>query len=145
MVIDFDFVRPLSLNPNNYLRTHSVVGHPLYWAPELNDAKGYTCLVDLWSLGICLFVMTFGFFPFGDSDDDSYAIMNKIKKDPVKFPKGRLRKHQNYEDFISFLSQLLEKNPIKRLGGKLTKDYSIIKSHPFLRGFDFVRIMDQLN
>jgi len=44
------------------------VGTPQYWAPEVSDpalaARGYDQQVDLWSLGIVLYVMLMGRYPF---------------------------------------------------------------------------------
>lgn len=48
-------------------------GSPDYCAPELWQAKSYNGPeVDIWSLGVVLFIMTTGFAPF----NDSHAILN---------------------------------------------------------------------
>eukprot|EP00439_Symbiodinium_sp_Y106_P083220 s38_g23.t1 len=48
------------------------VGTAMYWAPEVCDpekaALGYDQTVDLWSLGVVLYVMLIGFFPFDSGD-----------------------------------------------------------------------------
>jgi serine/threonine protein kinase len=44
---------------------YDVCGSKSYVAPEVLVEMGYDgCLADIWSLGICLFAMTTGFFPF---------------------------------------------------------------------------------
>ena len=32
-------------------RTFTIIGTPHYMAPEVITGKGYTCMVDLWSVG----------------------------------------------------------------------------------------------
>ena len=36
-------------------RTYTILGTPHYMAPEILVGKGYGLLVDLWSIGICLY------------------------------------------------------------------------------------------
>lgn len=57
------------------------VGTPQYWAPEVSDprtaAEGYDKRVDLWSLGVVLFVMLEGIWPFqGERMEDNVRKAN---------------------------------------------------------------------
>lgn len=113
------------------------MGHPNYWAPEFGTKKGYTVLADLWALGICLFEMTTGYFPFGDETDDTYELLSKISHDPLEFPED-IFSQPNYFHLKSFISQLLSKNARDRLGpgwSKIRGDYACLKNHNYLKNF----------
>jgi cGMP-dependent protein kinase len=47
-------------------RTYTIIGTPHYMAPEILEGKGYTSLVDLWSLGVCFYEFMCGYLPFGE-------------------------------------------------------------------------------
>jgi len=36
-------------------KTFTIIGTPHYMAPDIILGKGYNNLVDLWSLGVCLY------------------------------------------------------------------------------------------
>ena len=55
-------------------------------APEVISGKGYSFLVDLWSVGICLYEFMCGYVPFAEDADDPYEIYETIIKEEIKFP-----------------------------------------------------------
>lgn len=59
-IADFGFARELQSNS----MAESVVGSPLYMAPELLEYKSYDAKADLWSVGIILYEMLVNDHPF---------------------------------------------------------------------------------
>jgi serine/threonine-protein kinase ULK/ATG1 len=42
----------------------TMLGSPIYMAPEVLNGQAYTMKADVWSLGVVLYRMIFGFCPF---------------------------------------------------------------------------------
>lgn len=87
-------------------------GSPNYVAPEvlLNHQEGYSFAVDMWSIGVILYVLLCGFCPF--FDENTAALFNLITSGSYSFPNP-------YWDHISdsakdLITNLLETDPKKR-------------------------------
>ena len=94
-------------------------GTNFYIAPEVIRAKTINIKdlnkIDLYSLGVILYNLAFGKYPYNLERNDSFSydiIYNKIENNKVEFYTER-----NYysKRFIEFLSQLLEKDINKRI------------------------------
>ena len=76
-IIDFGFVRTYVKDPHESLKTYC--GSLYYCAPEMIDGTPYFGpAVDIWSLGIILFVFVNGYLPFRETN--SSALYDSIRK-----------------------------------------------------------------
>ncbi|CAG9322201.1 PKG_21 [Blepharisma stoltei] len=91
-------------------RAYTIVGTPHYMAPEIISGKGYTCSVDIWSLGIIMYEMAYGEVPFGNSKDDPLKIYEDINMLDIEFPQSNGVSHR----MISLMSSMLDKSPLSR-------------------------------
>lgn len=69
---DFGFAR--IIGEKSFRR--SVVGTPAYLAPEVLRNKGYNRSLDMWSVGVIIYVSLSGTFPFNDGEDIQDQITN---------------------------------------------------------------------
>lgn len=123
--------------------TTSFVGTRRYMSPEhLNvsgaHVVGYGSSVDVWALGVSLYVLLTGSFPYAKNirASDTGKLFWAIKNEEIEFP-SYLSK-----DAVSLLKGLLERNVGERL------NIREIKQHPWLNsnGIDFARLhMDSRN
>ncbi|KAG1684723.1 Serine/threonine-protein kinase D3 [Nymphon striatum] len=69
---DFGFAR--IIGDKSFRR--SVVGTPAYLAPEVLRNKGYNRSLDMWSVGVIIYVSLSGTFPFNEDEDINDQIQN---------------------------------------------------------------------
>ncbi|KAL0045440.1 hypothetical protein WJX82_006704 [Trebouxia sp. C0006] len=130
---------PSSQDPTTYLlvaephaRANSFVGTEEYLAPEIINGEGHNSAVDWWSLGILMYELVYGFTPFRGSKRDS--TFDNILKRPLKFPS----EPSTSSDCQDLISQLLIRDPAKRLGSKAGAEE--IKNHPFFENIKWALI-----
>jgi 5'-AMP-activated protein kinase catalytic alpha subunit len=93
-------------------------GSPCYAAPEMILGRRYNGLyVDIWSSGIILYAMVFGFLPFDEPDTD--VLYKKITEGKYSIP------HNASDRFKDFIKRILTTDPSKRIG------LDGIKNHPW--------------
>jgi serine/threonine kinase 38 len=110
-------------------KVYSMVGTIDYIAPEVFSKKGYTELVDWWSLGTIMFEMMVGYPPF--VAEDAAKTCHKIIQWESNFDiPENVSLSPESEDLIR---RLIE-NPDKRLGARGVDE---IKNHPFFKGVNW--------
>uniref|UniRef100_A0A673VDF6 Maternal embryonic leucine zipper kinase n=1 Tax=Suricata suricatta TaxID=37032 RepID=A0A673VDF6_SURSU len=116
-LIDFGLCAQPKGNKDYHLQT--CCGSLAYAAPELIQGKSYLgSEVDVWSMGILLYVLMCGFLPF--DDDNVMALYKKITRGKYEVPKWLS------SSSALLLQQMLQVDPKKRISVKN------LLSHPWI-------------
>uniref|UniRef100_A0A4W4F9H3 Serine/threonine-protein kinase n=1 Tax=Electrophorus electricus TaxID=8005 RepID=A0A4W4F9H3_ELEEL len=116
---DFGFAR--IIGEKSFRR--SVVGTPAYLAPEVLRSKGYNRSLDMWSVGVIVYVSLSGTFPFNEDEDINEQIQNAA----FMYPPNPWKEISG--EAIDLINNLLQV--------KMRKRYSVDKSlsHPWLQDY----------
>uniref|UniRef100_T1D8Q4 Serine/threonine-protein kinase n=1 Tax=Crotalus horridus TaxID=35024 RepID=T1D8Q4_CROHD len=116
---DFGFAR--IIGEKSFRR--SLVGTPAYLAPEVLRNKGYNRSLDMWSVGVIIYVSLSGTFPFNEDED----IHDQIQNAAFMYPPNPWKEISH--GAIDLINNLLQV--------KMRKRYSVDKtlSHPWLQDY----------
>ncbi|XP_077587344.1 serine/threonine-protein kinase D1 isoform X3 [Stigmatopora nigra] len=116
---DFGFAR--IIGEKSFRR--SVVGTPAYLAPEVLRNKGYNRSLDMWSVGVIVYVSLSGTFPFNEDED----INDQIQNAAFMYPPHPWKKVS--PEAIDLINNLLQV--------KMRKRYSVDKTlnHAWLQDY----------
>ena len=114
-------------------RTFTMVGTPHYMPPEVISGKGYGVAADYWSLGIMLYEFLAGAVPFGDDEEEPYAIYEKVIARKIAYPLWIEAKMP----VRNVIEQLLSKNPYLRTGGSVQN----LKGNPWFTGVNWEKLL----
>ena len=120
-IIDFG----LSAQQFNYLSNNEYCGTLLYMAPEQIEKKLYYFSVDIWSIGILMYMLlNNGKHPFYQKGDKKEDFINKIKSGKLNFINkiSFMAKHLNHK--------LCEPNPSWRYSANLAIKHPWITRNP---------------
>ena len=110
-----DFGISTQYKPSKLLTTPC--GTASYAPPEMHKGEEYYGLLsDIWSTGIVLYSMVFGFLPFSEEDEEEN--INKIIEGNYEIPENCCS-----DDFKDLIKHLLEVDPLERY------DFEMIKKH----------------
>ncbi|CAL2047230.1 unnamed protein product [Caenorhabditis brenneri] len=107
---DFGFAR--IIGEKSFRR--SVVGTPAYLAPEVLRNKGFNRSLDMWSVGVIVYVSLSGTFPFNEDED----INDQIQNAEFMYPPQPWKEIS--ENAIEFINGLLQV--------KMSKRYTVAKA-----------------
>lgn len=107
---------------------HSRVGTPSYCAPEIfsRESVGYDERVDVWSLGVCVFVMSCSSFPFGVEDTEE--LYRKVAKEEPEYVENEWADHP--KELRALINRMLTKSGFDRPSAKqLLEDSWLSRKH----------------
>mmetsp|Transcript_32647 Transcript_32647/g.56756 ORF Transcript_32647/g.56756 Transcript_32647/m.56756 type:complete len:908 (+) Transcript_32647:2585-5308(+) len=116
-------------------RTFTLVGTPHYMAPEVITSQGYGIAVDYWSLGVILFELLCGAVPFGEDQEDPYAIYELVLQAKPVFTSSV----QGKPCVRELITQMLSKNPAIRAAA-----VEHLPCHPWFSSIEWNNLEDRM-
>lgn len=126
---DFGFSR--IIGEKTFRRT--MVGTPAYLAPEVVKNKGYNRSLDLWSVGVIIYVTLSGTFPFNEDEE----IHDQIENAAFMYPSRPWKEISN--EAINLINCLLAVEARKRYSAAKALNHSWLTNkelHEDLRGLE---------
>ena len=108
--------------------TKTIIGTPMFTAPEILKGKGYSYSCDYWSVGIILYYLLYGEYPFGNNAKQPDTIYKEILNRKINIP---LSKGDN-GNFRKFLEKLL----IKDVQSRITS-FKQVKESDYFKDYNF--------
>lgn len=118
LLIDFGMATKLDSDK----QLTQLCGSPHYVAPEL-IRRQYRFQVDMWALGVMIYLMLFGKYPF--EAQDQKTIVQQILKTEPDYAKGSVAPSAGAVDFMK---KLLVKNPEKRMTAREALQHEWVSS-----------------
>lgn len=103
---------------------YTICGTPTYVAPEILAESGYGLKVDIWALGVIVYVLLCGYPPFSNPTGDQEKLFDLILSAEYDFPE----EHWEFisEDAKNIIIRMIEPDTDMRLSAEEVLD------HPWL-------------
>jgi len=119
---DFGFCKPLK-DARDLSQT--MLGSPIYMAPEILKGELYTINADIWSLGVVLYEMLFGFCPF--EERNIARLIDLINSSSSLMFPNNIKISKKTEDL---LKRMLVKDHFKRISWEELFDFDFLSQTP---------------
>ena len=113
-------------------KTKTMIGTPYFMAPEILKGKEYSYSCDYWSIGILIYYLYYGEYPFGNNTNQPDTIYKEIINKNLEFLQ---QKDYNEVSLQEIIKNLLNKNEEERFCS-LEK----FKDLNFFKNFDFDKL-----
>ena len=113
---------------NRNKRANSFCGSPLYFSPEMVDAKGVTYKCDVYGIGLLMYEMVVGNSAY--TAKNIKELYEKIRKNQINFNVPQLQ-----GDIKDLLLKMLKKDPDERIY------LDEVKKHPYFSDIDFDKVL----
>ena len=94
-------------------KTSDGFGTLTFVSPEVLIRKPYNKEIDIWSIGVILYLILSGDLPFDDEEDDEQKIANSIVFNEVEFPSKKFGNKS--KEVIELIKRCLTKEPKDRI------------------------------
>ena len=116
----------------NNTKTKTIIGTPHFMSPEILKGRGYSYSCDFWSVGICIYYLYYGEYPFGQNCDNPNSIYKEIINKEIEFKNSKLNDDFDLKELIN---QLLNIDENLRFCS-----FSKIKELNFYKNMDFDKL-----
>ena len=120
-------------------KTSTLIGTPHFMAPEILKGNKYSYSCDYWSVGILIYFIFYGDYPFGNNISQPVDIYKEIINKDIEFKD--CKKSEFYDSELNlqkFIRCLLEKDENKRID-----NLNEVKHLDFFKNVDFNKIKRQ--
>jgi serine/threonine protein kinase len=93
---------------------NTMCGSPMYMAPEISRDRVYNNKTDLWSIGLIMYEMLYGFHPFRMCTDRT-ELQRMVETSDIMIPPKNTKNRNISIECLHLMKNLLQRNVINRI------------------------------
>ena len=123
-------------------KTRTIIGSPLSISPEVLKGGGYSYSCDYWGIGVFIYFLFFGEYPFGSRSSTPDTVYEEIINKKINFNENLIKRYSNNAQKVEKINEvkevieiLLNKKPEERM-----KNVEKLKQKKFFENIDFNKL-----